>query len=395
MSDQPAETHVASRSAVTTVRAVRWLAVAVAVFFVAAAVLQVAAMVQGEGITLGGIAIALLSLACAGAAAGLLFGLAALLRGLRGIHAALIRVEQAQIDAKDGPAAAELPSFGDATLPIKEPMSEPAPGGSPAPWQELIMLLQDIRDNSLLSLEERKEKKLRSVETEFHQTRELVMRLIAQGEFSQARLALDSLQLRHPGDARTDPLAEQIESAREKQEVQDVRAVVKQVDDLITISAWQRALGLVQQLQQQHPDSKEAVQLMMRVEREYTAFQEEQRRRMHLEVQRFVTRRRWEEALAAAQTFIERFPGCAESEGFLLEIPTLKNNAEIERRQDLETQIMEYAKHGRYIEAADLARRVIRDYPSSPQAGALRAQLSRLEELATNPDAPPARLRLD
>ena len=56
---------------------------------------------------------------------------------------------------------------------------------------------------------------------------------------------------------------------------------------------------------------------------------------------------------------------------------------------------MGLAKHGRYIDATALAKRVIAQYPDSPQADVLRQQISRLEELATNPAAPPARLRID
>ena len=174
-----------------------------------------------------------------------------------------------------------------------------------------------------------------------------------------------------------------------------MRTITRQVEDLMSISAWPRARQIVQQLIERHPDSEEARKLLMRVEKEHATFQEEQRRRMHTEVQRFVSQKRWEEANVAAKTFVERFPGCAESEALLMQIPTLQNNAEIEVRQELETKIMDYARHGRYIEAVDLARRLIERYPGSPQAEALRNQLPRLEELANNPDARPARVRVE
>ena len=83
--------------------------------------------------------------------------------------------------------------------------------------------------------------------------------------------------------------------------------------------------------------------------------------------------------LAAARVFVERFPGCEESEALLMEIPTLKANAEIDARQFLEAKIMDCARHGRYIEAVDLAKKVIAQFPESPQAEALRKQLDRLQ----------------
>ena len=87
--------------------------------------------------------------------------------------------------------------------------------------------------------------------------------------------------------------------------------------------------------------------------------------------------------------------GSDDAEALRMQVPTLEANAEIETRQQLEAQIMALVKHGRYIEATALAKRVIEQYPDSPQAEALRRQIDRLEELATNPDAPPARVRID
>ncbi len=348
------------------------------------------------------------------ALAGLLFGLAAMIRYLDSLQSALIRVEKFQYEIgvagqtrTAGPT--EDPSLGDATLPLFEQPAisetphgaavslstiEPATGAS-TQMQELVQLLKDIRDNSLLSEDERREKRLRAEEIEFAQTRETALALSSQGDFPRARQIVENLKLRYPDSQQIGFLIEQLESDRERYESDDILRSTKQVEDLISISAWPRARQVVQQLQVRHPDSAEARQLLLRLEREHRLFQDEQRRRMHAEVQRFVSRKRWEEALAAARTFVERFPGSPEAEAFLMQIPMLEANAQVEHRQQMEAQIMDYAKHGRYIEAVGLARQLIQRYPDSPQADALRAQLSRLEELATNPDAPPARVRIE
>lgn len=346
------------------------------------------------------------------AMAGLLFGLSAMLRYLDSLQSSLIRVEKYQYElgaaapSRDA-VSPEDTSHGDGTLPLFEDvptstaaasaaMQAPDSGGmAPAQLQELVQLLKDIRDNSLLSEEERRHKRLRAEEIEFSQTRETALALSRQGNFPRARQLVEGLKLRYPDSQRIGLLMEQLESDRERYESDDILRSTKQVEDLISISAWPRARQLVQQLLERHPDSAEARQLLLRLEREHRLFQDEQRRRMHAEVQRFVSRKRWEEALAAARTFVERFPGSSEAEAFLMQIPMLESNAQIEHRQQLEAQIMDYAKHGRYIEAVDLARQLIQRYPGSPQAEALKSQLPRLEELATNPDAPPARVRID
>lgn len=328
---------------------------------------------------------------------GLLVGVGALLRLLREVHASLERLERLQTLAgnlRPQPTRGdEPPELAEVAERDSETLDRPVLAD--AAWQEIASLLRDIRDNSLLSEEERREKRLNVAEDEIHQGQELVRSLTHQGDFVRAREIADRIHRKYPDEDDAAVLVEQVETLRERQESDDVAAAGKQVNDLISISAWRRAREVAEQLQARHPDSIEARQLLLRIEREHRLFQDEQRRRMYAEVQRYVTKRRWEEALAAACTFVERFPGQDETEALRLQIPTLETNAQIERRQKLEAEIMDLTKRGRYMEAVELARKVIEKYPGSPQAEALRAQLGRLEELANNPDAPPARIRLD
>lgn len=270
------------------------------------------------------------------------------------------------------------------TPPSTDGVPAAVPTQAAAPWHELIRLLEDISDNSLLSSKEREAKRLRVADEEISDAQALLHGLINEGGFARARIAAERIGKKYPQDERAISLVEQVERARHDRESDDVEQCTRQVNDLISVSAWQRARELGQELQQGHPDSIEARQLLLRVEREYSVFQEEQRRRMHAEVQRYVTKRRWDDALVAARTFIERFPGCEDAEAVRLELPTLETNAEIEVRQRLEAKIMECVRQDRYIEAVDLARKVITRYPDSPQAEALRGQIERLEQMAHN-----------
>jgi len=271
----------------------------------------------------------------------------------------------------------------------------PSTDSTEGPWQEMLDLLREIRENSLLSDDGRREKLARIREDVFAKAHAQIKYFIAQGDYTKARELAVQMAEQNPDDLRAQALASQVESARIQREASDVANVAQEVGDLISMSAWPQARAMAQQLQEQHPDSAEARQLMVRIEREFRLSQDEQQRRMYAEVQRFVTRKRWEEALVGARTFIERFAGSDDAEALRMQIPTLKLNAEIEIRQQLETQIMTLAKHGRYIEATALAKRVIEQFPESPQAEALRVQIARLEELATNPEAPPARVRIE
>jgi tetratricopeptide (TPR) repeat protein len=399
MDHSPSDNRIVRPAWTASARALRWLAVLVPVLSLAAGVLYLVRVQTRTGaIGIPDIAVALLLVFAGLVGGGLLYGTFAALRLLRDLKDLSLLAQHTGLEpsAPHGAAAHHSdPPTRLIALGVGEHKSAEGAKLSEMPWPELLRLLEDIRDNSLLTEAERADKRRRVANDELEDAQAAVWGLSAKGDFVQARQLAEKMQRKYPQDERAAPLVKQVETARARREAEDVGAAGRQVDDLISISAWQRARDLAQQLQDRHPDSVEARQLLLRVERDHAAFEDEQRRRMHAEIQRCVSRRCWDEALAAARLFIERFPGCEESAGLLMELPTLEGNAEIEVRQKLEARIMDCAKHGRYIEAVDLARKVIEKYPSSPQADALRAQLPRLEELADDPSAPPARLKMD
>jgi len=321
------------------------------------------------------------------ALAGLLLGLASALRVLRQIKNALARLERFEYESR--PAS----TTGSDSSSSKD--AESSAQKSAVQLHEMLLILRDIRDNSLLSEEERREKKSRVASDEVRHAQQLIRGLVDEGSFAQARQMADEMARKYPENPTAGQLLADVESHRVKRERADIRETAKQVGDLISISAWERARTVAQQLLERHPDSVEARQIGERIERDHELFQAEQRRRMYAEIQRYVSRRRWREALAAARTFMERFPNSDETASLQAQTDTLVDNAEIETRQELESEITDLARHGRYIEAADFARRLIDRYPDSPQAEVLRQQLPRLEELANDPKAPPARVRVD
>lgn len=322
---------------------------------------------------------------------GMLASCAVLVRLVTSVREGFARLERFQYEQRIEFARDRESAPGRAT-----PDSDAASSAvGAAQWQELIMLMRDVRDNALLSEPQRELKRDRLMSDDVQQMRQAVQALIDGHDFNQARAMADGLAAKYPESPEASDLVTEIETARDKRESADIRESAKQIDDLVSISAWERARELAEQLRARHPDAEASRLLVARIEREFTVFQDEQRQRMYAEVQRYASRKRWAEALAAAKTFMERFPNCQETEMLRVETPTLAANAEIARRQQLEAEIMELAKHGRYMEAAELSRRVIERYPASPQAEVLKTQLARLEELANDPNAPPARVRIE
>ncbi len=262
-----------------------------------------------------------------------------------------------------------------------------------AACDEMLILVRDARENTLLSDEQRREKALRVEQHELDEGRARVDVLTADGDFLRASQVLEDLRRRYPGRAALVDLERLVAQRRERREHEDMHQFARRIDEYINISAWDRARGVLEELRQRYPEAAGLAQLQTRIEREYELYEDAQRRQMYAEIQRYVSRKRWSEALAAAQTFIERFPHRDESDALKLQLQTLAGNAEVAARQDMEAEITELAKRGQYAEAEALALMLIQRWPDSAQAEIMRSQLDRLHELATNPNAPPPRVR--
>ncbi len=404
MSEVPTDPRPVQRRSPSPAFTLRVLGIVVMALFVVVGVLRLASR-SGEASPMGLAELAefglfvVLGIVCG----GLFSGISSMLKALRGLHASMVRVEQIEIKkgsetTGDTDTRVTLPSSASAASET-EKKAEATPAVSAVAgdgqWQQLLTMVDDLRDSMLLTPEERKEKRRFVFDRDLFEARNAVQNAADKGDFAQARELADALCRRYPNNSDAEAIIEYVEDARNQHEAEDVRSITRQVNDLMSISAWERARQLAQRLLESHPDSVEARQLWVKLEREQRLFDLEQQRRMGAEIQRFVNNRRWEEALAGARIFVRRFPHSEDAEVMRMQIPTLEANAEIETRQRIEAQIMEYAKHGRYIEAASLARKIVEEYPDSPQAQVLRAQLGRLEELAQNPNAPRARVRID
>jgi hypothetical protein len=316
--------------------------------------------------------------------AGLLFGLSVMLESIARLSAVVIAARHHTHDGPVSPDHSSRLGTAESGAPID---------ASRVPWEEILMILRDTRENTLLTEEERRDKAVRVEQQEMAETKSILERLCQSGDFPSARERLAEMERKYPGRPALNEWAEHIERARSERERLDIDVYTRRVDEYITISAWQRARETVAEFQQRYPESGTADQLAARVEREFEVYDDAQRTRMYAEIQRYVSRRRWREALMASHTFIERFPHRSEADALRLQLDTLAVNADIQTRQELEAEITELAKRGQYADAEALARQVVEQFPDSPTAEILRSQLDRLHELATNPNAPPPRVR--
>lgn len=247
---------------------------------------------------------------------------------------------------------------------------------------ELRTLLEKIYEAMLLPEQERTARFRAMVDREFGRRLATIDHLIATNEFHQAREELAALAERFGQDPRLKEVADRLEKSAEASRSSDVARVTQFVKEVVAQGRWDEAERAVLELARKYPSATEPAAMLDRVRLERRRFEQLNRQRMHDEIQQFVNQKRWQEALAATRKFIETFPAGPDTEALKSQLPTLEANAEIQARQTLERYIKQYIQKQQYWDALALARRILNEYPLSPQANALRGQIGRLEELA-------------
>ncbi|HSW45999.1 MAG TPA: hypothetical protein VLM89_10555 [Phycisphaerae bacterium] len=203
-------------------------------------------------------------------------------------------------------------------------------------------------------------------------------------DFHVAREQLQAFRDRFGTDPRITEMEKRIEQQAQAAQEMDLRQARDHISDLISLNQWDQAELLTRDLSERYPNSLDTMALFQHVCRERQLFEQRHRSRLHTEIQEHVHQRRWQEAAQAARQFLGTFPTGPDSDALRAQLDALEANAEIQTRQQLEAEIKNHLHRQEYWDALALARRIIAEYPFSPQAGALRRQLARLEELARN-----------
>ena len=266
--------------------------------------------------------------------------------------------------------------------PVAMPTLRSATGLEQQSLAELRDILIDIRNLTLLSDEQRAERfeiqgreLLRELEAE-------VPQMLREHKFVHARERLAEAQARFPSIPEWQGLAQQIEAARERIESHDIESATRQINDLMALGAWDRILETVRDLVRRHPGVERVEELAHRVTAQGDKARQAERSRLLAQAQAATDRKDWTEALNLANQLINGHPKSVEAEALRQQLPTLRDNVEIQQRQRMEGQIRELIKEQQYAEGLAMARKLIERYPGSPQAAVLKAQLPRLEERA-------------
>jgi hypothetical protein len=248
---------------------------------------------------------------------------------------------------------------------------------------EIRDLLRRIHEALLLPDDERVKRFRLLMEQEFAERLAAVDQSIDTYDFHRAREELASLAERFgANNQQIQDAHARLQKASDAARADDVARITRRIEDLMDLAQWEEAEKTARALVDRYPIAPEPATLLERVRRERNLFEQKNRHRMQEEIQQHVHARRWQEALAAALTFVHTFPEGPDSDAIRQQMETLEANADIQARQSLERRLKQHVVDRQYWDALALARRIITEHPLSPQANALRGQIPRLEELA-------------
>lgn len=248
--------------------------------------------------------------------------------------------------------------------------------------EELRDLLIELNTNTLLSPEQREAKRLRKQSQQAEQLSRQVHRAIRDEQFETAEELLQQLAGEVPDDPHVAELEDQIAEARRQRRQAVLEHRMREVTDLMSIARFAQARQVAEDLLDVHPDDEDVRQLLTRVEREEEAYTQEKIRRHSEEINSFATVRQWGRALESARRLVTEYPDCTEATQANAMMPTLIDNARIEEVRTYRDRFLGYMERKRYVQALEIARHVVENFPETAAAEELRSQLPRLESLA-------------
>lgn len=334
-----------------------WLIGVVTILWFVARIVDAA---QAGGVTFASFTAALLQLIGGVAAAGLSWGVAEMMRSIDSVR------ERAEQRASE-PTSSEPRSRGADALPTHT-------------VDELAVLLREVRDISLLDADQRRMRLQVQGRAVLEMLQREVPTLLREHNWIEARNRVQDARQRFPTVGDWDQLEKQIEEMRSQVENADIEQGERQIGELVSLGAWERVAEVVAELLKRHPDSKRCHDLAAKLRVERARAEADQRGRLMAQAQEAANKKDWRTALTMANTMVQRYPRSPEAQALHIQLPTLRENAEIQTRRQLEQQYAELRREHKLADALRIAKEVVELYPSSPQAEVLRAQIPKLKE---------------
>ncbi len=247
---------------------------------------------------------------------------------------------------------------------------------------EVVSLLSEIMENTLLDAPEKAEKRQLAKKHRQQTLRREIVAQIRTGKFREAGERLEEFAQRYGQTQEVADLSAQLSEALRQHELTEIANVTEQVQRYMGLGLWERALETGVGLAQQFPENPDASRLPETVRLEQAASARQEQQRLYREIEHLVARKHWRQALHAAETLILKHPDSPEAGRLRDQMEELRRNAAIAERKEWENRIAEHVQTGRHLEAYNLAMELMNKYPDSPQAGDIRQRLEQLKARA-------------
>jgi hypothetical protein len=249
-------------------------------------------------------------------------------------------------------------------------------------FKQLAEAIDEVRQTSLLPDAERRER----LKVHREKRKAILLKdlygLVPAHDWPRAERLLITLETEYPNDNEVAKGRSYLDHSRKLFEDETMVRASREIEELVAAASFERAMEQVRLLVQGFPTSPDAHTLAARVQKEFETYQETTVQRMFEEIRHDSERRMWKRALMHAEHLLERFPTHRLAEAIRMQHATLRENAEIQERQEMEVRIQELIHDGQFDEAIELAEDVVRRYPLSPQAESLEKLLPRIRERA-------------
>jgi outer membrane protein assembly factor BamD (BamD/ComL family) len=247
---------------------------------------------------------------------------------------------------------------------------------------QVILLLQEIRELAMLSDAQRQQ---RTTDAQQHRRNALlaeIQRLSDAKDWVAAENVLTMLDKEFPNDSALAEVNSRLAAGKREAERNAFGQLRERVEDLMAVWAWDQAYSETAHFVEMFPDHDEGQELLTRVMRARDDYIESTANVLYEEIKADIDRRLWRRAMINAVKLLECAPGHRRSVAIRSQIKTIRENAEIEERQEQERRIQELIRGKNFPDAIELAEDLLRRFPNSPQAESLQQLLPKMRELA-------------
>lgn len=260
--------------------------------------------------------------------------------------------------------------------------AQPLSGIGAASHEEVVSLLSEIMENTLLDDTDKAAKRQLAKKHRRQALRREIEAFIKAARYREAHERLEEFRLRYAEHEQVGDLEAQLSEALRLHEHSEIEHITEQVQRYMGLGLWERAMEMAQALAEQFPENPDAARLPETVRLEQGANRRQEQQRLYREIEHLVARKHWRQALRTAETLLENHPDSPEANTLRDQMDELKRNAAISERREWEARIADHVQTGRHHEAYDLAMELMEKYPDSPQAEEIRKNLDQLKSRA-------------